>query len=121
MTPSKIVWVYFIFPLCRSIQVFERSSKYSDKHAVVEILDSGLKNLDQFTLCGRFKSPYLSSMPNIWQNLMYKSNFWFFGKIQAKITSTNMKIEANWNAQMYKSDLGKRVYFEFPNGRNNLM
>lgn len=105
---SNIAWVSLNFPLCWSIQVFKTDSNNSQPNSAVEILESELQHLEQFTLCGRFKTPFLSSMPNIWQNLIYKSNFWIFGKFLAKITPSSLKIEANANAQLYKIALGKR-------------
>ena len=52
----------------------------------VEIEDSSLQEYDQFTICGRFRTPFL---PDLIQNmtiqtLLYSSNMWFLNRIEMR-------------------------------------
>ena len=44
---------------------------YSDDNVTVELANSSIDKLKQFTLCGRFLAPYLPNMKSNMQSLIY--------------------------------------------------
>ena len=49
----------------------------------MEILDTNVENINDLTVCGRFKNPFLAAAHDIWQNIVYISSFdiWLLAKV----------------------------------------
>ena len=52
-------------------------------NSAVEVLETDVDELKNFTLCGRFWNPYLATSLDIWQNMVYiKANdMWLLAKV----------------------------------------
>ena len=105
------VLLYFLISLSciLGIKIFKLSPEISfkDSNSTVEILDSDLKDYEQFTICGRFKTPYLSSMTNMWQNLLWMKGLWVIGMLEAKSNDTALLLKSNLNVEFYRESMGK--------------
>ena len=65
-----------------SIKVLKLDSSIRPEDNVkVEIQDSSIDKLDQFSICGRFRTPQLPGMKNKMQTLLYKSKLWFLNRL----------------------------------------
>ena len=65
-----------------SIKVLKLSSNIRPEDNVkVEIKDSSVHKLDQFSICGRFRTPYLPGMKNRFQTLLYRGKLWLLNRI----------------------------------------
>ena len=84
---SKMFWTLFlfsVFALARlsSIKVLKLNSSIRPEDNVkVEIQDSSIDKLDQFSICGRFRTPQLPAMENKMQTLLYRSKLWFLNML----------------------------------------
>ena len=89
---SKMVlynfWTLFLFlvlvltPQISSIKVLKLdSSTKPEDNVKVEIKDSSIDKLDQFSICGRFRTPHLPAMKNKMQTLLYRSKLWFLNRL----------------------------------------
>lgn len=68
---------------------------------------TSIKDLHQMTLCGRFKTPYLSKMINIVQNIIYIEGMWLLFRFDMR--SCDKRFPGC--TQFYKEALGKHVQF----------
>ena len=52
-------------------------------NSAVEVLETDVDELNDFTMCGRFWNPYLATSLDIWQNMVYiKANdMWLLAKV----------------------------------------
>ena len=66
-----------------TISVVKISNVEANSNSAVEILDTNVENLKDFTVCGRFMNPYLATVHDIWQNIVYISSFdiWLLAKV----------------------------------------
>ena len=84
----------------------------SMKHGVVPQDDAratllnttSIKNLHQMTLCGRFKTPYISKMINIVQDIIYIEGMWLLSRLDMR----NCDQRFSGCTQFYKEALGKQ-------------
>ena len=61
-----------------SIRVIQnRDDVVAKDKSTAEIMNSAINQLDQVTICGRFRSPYLPGMNNSYQNIIYVEPIWF--------------------------------------------
>ena len=61
-----------------SIKVIQnRDDVVAKDNSTAEIMNSAINQLDQVTICGRFRSPYLPGMNNSYQNIIYVEPIWF--------------------------------------------
>ena len=73
----------FILKDSSAIQVVKIQNVEVNSNSAVEILDTNVENLKDFTVCGRFQNPYLATVHDIWQNIVYISSFdmWLLAKV----------------------------------------
>ena len=79
-------------------------------NSAVEVLETDVDELNDFTMCGRFWNPYLATSLDIWQNMVYiKANdMWLLAKV-AILDCDNRYDGCN---DYYRKVLGK---FQFEN------
>ena len=70
-----------------------------------EIEDSSLQNHDKFTICGRFRTPFLPDrIKNMTiQSLLYRTNMWFFNRLDMRDFEDRYEGCTNY----YKHKIGK--------------
>lgn len=70
-----------------------------------EIEDSSLQNHDKFTICGRFRTPFLPDrIKNMTiQSLLYRTNMWFFNRLDMRDCEDRYEGCTNY----YKHKIGK--------------
>ena len=81
-------WTLFLFSVLvstsqiSSVKVLKLDSSITPGDNVkAEIKDSSIEKLDQFSICGRFRTPYLPAMKNKMQTLLYRSKLWFLNRL----------------------------------------
>ena len=84
----KRFWTLFLFSVfmlssqISSIKVLKLDSSITPEDNVkAEIQDSSIDKLDQFSICGRFRTPYHPAMKNKMQTLLYRSKLWFLNRL----------------------------------------
>ena len=80
---TLVIFVVLVFTHhISSIKVLKLSSSVTPEDNVkVEIRDSSIDKLDQFSICGRFRTPYLPVMKNKMQTLMYRKKLWLLNRL----------------------------------------
>ena len=75
------ILLIFVLNTCLSqqLQVFNKINSLVS-NAKVEMKNSSLKNFEDFTICGRFFSPYMGNFP-FWQTLVYIDEMWLISQI----------------------------------------
>ena len=89
----------------RVLQLHDNVS--SDDNATVELANSSIDKLKQFTLCGRFLAPYLPNMKSNIQSLIYRDSMYFMTRIELRSCEDRYP----GCTRFYKDDLG--IYFLF--------
>ena len=66
-----------------AMKIFKIRDVNSQKNSAVEILNSYFDNLNDFTMCGRFRTPFLASTQDIWQNIVSipSTDMWLLGQL----------------------------------------
>ena len=66
-----------------AMKMFKIRDVNLQKNSAVEILNSYFDNLDDFTMCGRFRTPFLASTLDIWQNIVSipSTDMWLLGLV----------------------------------------
>ena len=66
-----------------AMKIFKIRDVNSQKNSAVEILNSYFDNLNDFTMCGRFRTPFLASTLDIWQNIVSipSTDMWLLGQL----------------------------------------
>lgn len=85
-------------------------------NSAVEILDTYFDNLVDFTMCGRFRNPFLASTLDIWQNIVSipSTDMWLLGKVLIKNCDTRYDGCNDYYREILgKSGLTFRVLFVF--------
>ena len=90
----------------RVLQLHDNVS--SDDNVTVELANSSIDKLKQFTLCGRFLAPYLPNMKSNIQSLIYRESMYFMTRIELR----NCEDRYPGCTRFYKDDLG--IYSPFP-------
>ena len=89
-----------------SIKVFSlRKGTTPDANISVEIEHSEVNHLRRFSICGRFKAPYLPTMENNFQCLLYLRNMWLFNRIDLR--GCDKRYEGC--TEYYKDKIGKLI------------
>ena len=81
MGAISILTIIFIIQSTNGIVVYKQTKYEAAPNSRVEISNSSIHEYDQFTLCGRFWSPFNGSMPNIYLGLVYKPSYWIFSRL----------------------------------------
>lgn len=63
----------------QSLKVFSNS-----EDGIVEILNSSIAALEEFTICGRFWNTYLTPTADPWQQIIYKDPIFMIGKLELR-------------------------------------
>ena len=73
-----------------SIKVLNIRDVNFRNNSAVEILNTYFDNLVDFTMCGRFRNPFLASTLDIWQNIVSipSTDMWLLGKVLIKDCDT---------------------------------
>ena len=66
-----------------AMKIFKIRDVISQKNSAVEIRNSYFDNLNDFTMCGRFRTPFLASTLDIWQNIVSipSTDMWLLGQL----------------------------------------
>ena len=66
-----------------AMKIFKIRDVNSQKNSAVEIRNSYFDNLNDFTMCGRFRTPFLASTLDIWQNIVSipSTDMWLLGQL----------------------------------------
>ena len=66
-----------------ALKMFKLRDVHSKNNSAVEILSSFFDDLDDFTICGRFRNPFLAPTLDIWQNIVSipSTNMWLLGNV----------------------------------------
>ena len=72
-----LIWIYVCF--CTGLKVLTNT-----KTGVAEMLGSRIDQLDQFTICGRFKNAYLTPTVDPWQQIVYKGPLWMIARLELR-------------------------------------
>ena len=80
---TPIIFVLLVFTHhISSMKVLKLSASVKPEDNVkVEIRDSSIDKLDQFSICGRFRTPYLPAMKNKMQTLLYRKKLWLLNRL----------------------------------------
>ena len=62
----------------------------STRSSVVEILNSSIHELDQFTICGRFLTSSFSTSSHVWQTILFKVFIYHI-----KVLSANQRVQVD--------------------------
>ena len=91
------------FQLYDAIRVLQlQDNVSSDDNVTVELENSSLDKLEQFTLCGRFLTPYLPNMKSNIQSLIYRHSMYFMSRIELR----SCEDRYSGCTRFYKDDLG---------------
>ena len=52
-----------------------RTKENPEKEGVVELLNSSIHDMAEFTICGRVSAQSFSTEHHVWQNLLFKVTF----------------------------------------------
>ena len=108
---KKSVLMILSFQLYDTIRVLQlQDNVSSDDNVTVELENSSLDKLEQFTLCGRFLTPYLPNMKSNIQSLIYRHSMYFMSRIELR----SCEDRYSGCTRFYKDDLGIHFgYFLF--------
>ena len=73
----KCTFFLYIVPCIVCNKVFT-----NEGNGTVEILNSSIDQLDEFTICGRFWSPFLATSKDPWQQVIFKDPIWMLAKLE---------------------------------------
>ena len=76
-------------PYVSPLKVFTLGEN-SKRSSVVEILNSSIHELDQFTICGRFLTSSFSTSSNVWQTILFKVFIYHI-----KVLSANQRVQVD--------------------------
>ena len=94
------------FQLYDAIRVLQlQDNVSSDDNVTVELENSSLDKLEQFTLCGRFLTPYLPNMKSNIQSLIYRHSMYFMSRIELR----SCEDRYSGCTRFYKDDLARVV------------
>ena len=65
------ILILTLAPYVSPLKVFTLGEN-SKRSSVVEILNSSIHDLDQFTICGRFLTRSYTTSSHVWQNILFK-------------------------------------------------
>ena len=98
---------FYHYDAIRVLQLQDNIS--SDDNVTVELENSSLDKLKQFTLCGRFLTPYLPNMKSNIQSLLYGNSMYFMMRIELRSCEDRYP----GCTRFYKDDLGIHLDYSF--------
>ena len=83
LTHLTVLFSIFFDISCFALEVVKINNIEENSNSAVEILDTNVENINDLTVCGRFKNPFLAEVHDIWQNIVYISSFdmWLLAKV----------------------------------------
>ena len=77
----KFIFLVYLTQNVHSLAVYKLTEYDATPNSRVEIMNSSISDGEEFTICGRFWSPYNGSMPNIYLGLVYTPFYWAFSRL----------------------------------------
>ena len=103
MTFFRILPLLMLLYQLYSIRVLQlQDNVSSNDNVTVELENSSIDKLKEFTLCGRFLTPYLPHMQSNVQSLLYRSGMYLMGRIELR----NCEDRFPGCTKLYQDDLG---------------
>ena len=82
--------IILILPCILAMRVL-RMTKDSYSSSRVELLETDIKALDSFTICGRFRNPLMPGLDNSWQEIFYRTKMYLLGAMNVNNLQDNAK------------------------------
>ena len=96
------------YALCAIRVLHLQENIFSKDNVTVELENSSIDKLKQFTLCGRFLTPFLPNMKSNIQSLVYRKNMYLMCRIELRSCEDRYP----GCTEFYKHDLGILICFE---------
>ena len=92
--------IILLVPSILSMKVL-RTTKHSDSTSRVELLNSDIQHADSWTICGRFRNPFIPGLKNNWQQIIYRTKMYLLGAVN---------INSIYSNERYGKEMGMHMH-----------